>query len=113
VFAVQTTDGPDRGHSFRRPVSLEIRVRSGPCHCGQSDAASIAVTPNSTAPARARVLVIILLPRYLVGGEGLKFVGQVVPASKLGTPSGSRLVQPEYPLILQRAHGRYSLEALV
>src|SRR5262245_93737 len=30
--------GPDRGHCWRRPVSFERPVRSGPCHCGQSAA---------------------------------------------------------------------------
>ena len=30
------TRGPPAGHSFSRPVSFEMRVRSGPCHCGQS-----------------------------------------------------------------------------
>src|SRR6185369_14938095 len=29
--------GPSFGHSFSRPVSFEWAVRSGPCHCGQSN----------------------------------------------------------------------------
>ena len=40
LFAVQSTRGPPPGHSGRRPVSLEMRFRSGPCHCGQSGGVS-------------------------------------------------------------------------
>src|SRR5919197_2466162 len=36
VDADQTIDGPDDGHSFSSPVSFDDRLRSGPCHCGQS-----------------------------------------------------------------------------
>src|SRR6266576_2716142 len=36
--AFHTSGGPSLGHSWRRPVSLETALRSGPCHCGQSAA---------------------------------------------------------------------------
>src|SRR6266571_8406160 len=33
----QARGGPSFGHSLSKPVSLEWAVRSGPCHCGQSN----------------------------------------------------------------------------
>jgi hypothetical protein len=36
--AVQMSRGPPAGHSFSSPVSLDMRVLSGPYHCGQSTA---------------------------------------------------------------------------
>src|SRR3954467_8413715 len=34
--ADHTIEGPAEGHSFNKPVSFEMPVRSGPCHPGQS-----------------------------------------------------------------------------
>src|SRR5688572_30301081 len=53
--------GPVAGHSFRSPVSFDRRVRSGPCHCGQSDAALTTATLISKAPHTATG-VLILFP---------------------------------------------------
>jgi len=45
----QISEGPDGGHSFSKPVSVEILVRSGPCHCGQSLSAAMPAARKSPA----------------------------------------------------------------
>src|SRR5262249_47334179 len=45
----QRSFGPSFGHSFSRPVSLEIPVRSGPRHWGQSAARAAVARVNPTA----------------------------------------------------------------
>ncbi len=44
------------GPSLRSPVSFDMRVRSGPCHCGQSGAALSTATLRHTMRANVRVL---------------------------------------------------------
>src|SRR5688572_23124586 len=61
LFAVQITRGPPLGHSFKSPVSFDMRVRSGPCHCGQSAVAWTAAAPRNTVTASAKALVISCL----------------------------------------------------
>ena len=58
--AVQMTRGPPAGHSFRRPVSFEMRVRSGPCHCGQSVAAWRTAVAKTIARASVKRLIMFL-----------------------------------------------------
>jgi hypothetical protein len=43
--------GPAFGHSWSRPVSREIPLRSGPRHCGQSLAMAESAVDNQNAPA--------------------------------------------------------------
>src|SRR5688500_14578697 len=40
-FTCHTNFGPSFGHSFSNPVSLEMPLRSGPRHCGQSSAQTL------------------------------------------------------------------------
>src|SRR6266581_8849559 len=52
----QASGGPSFGHSLSRPVSLELAVRSGPCHCGQSNCPPRAAYANATR-VRANAMV--------------------------------------------------------
>ena len=52
---IQASGGPSFGHSLSSPVSFEMAVRSGPCHCGQSlgdgrKAFSLVAAPVQAAP---------------------------------------------------------------
>src|SRR5262245_7214912 len=50
-LAVQRSGGPSLGHSLRSPVSVEMPVREGPRHCGQSPGAPVSAgdMPNVSA----------------------------------------------------------------
>src|SRR5258705_7347054 len=56
--ADQTTDGPLPGHCASRPISFDMPVRSGPCHCGQSFAAFTATTLSNAAAATDSIFFI-------------------------------------------------------
>src|SRR5215475_5256597 len=57
IDADHATVGPDRGHCFNRPVSLETPFRSGPPHCGQSkDCAHSDTVATMTTPTIAASL---------------------------------------------------------
>ena len=51
----QASGGPSFGHSWSRPRSLEMALRSGPCHCGQSSATAADAPAATLSRAAARV----------------------------------------------------------
>src|SRR5438132_6066898 len=55
-FAVQASGGPSVGHSWSSPVSREIALRSGPCHCGQSAAPAENVNRRNIAAANVNAV---------------------------------------------------------
>src|ERR1019366_4637844 len=48
----QSSFGPTFGHSFNKPVSLEMPSRCGPRHCGQSSAEAASVKMLTQVAAR-------------------------------------------------------------
>src|SRR6185295_2352206 len=59
---VQTSGGPAAGHCGSNPVSFDTPVRSGPCHCGQSNAAA-AVVVCMSGPVAGGPAAIAAIPK--------------------------------------------------
>src|SRR4051812_41111542 len=66
LLTFHASGGPSFGHSLSRPVSFEWAVRSGPCHCGQSNCphnASCAKAARVKANARVRYIFVMVVLR--------------------------------------------------
>src|SRR5437762_5094493 len=100
----QARGGPSFGHSLSRPVSLEWAVRSGPCHCGQSNCPPTAFW-TKVATVRASAMV-----RY-IGGKRLD--SDLCHVSRINQSRGPSLAKPANLLAKHAKQSRSSFVANV